>query len=112
MAEMEDKFNEILGNEEAMSQIMSLAQSFSSPTEQNSGGESVGGMDPKMLALGQKLLAAYQSQHRSIVFLKALRPLVKEERGEMIDRLATASQLAKVATTLLDLWGEKEESHV
>lgn len=109
MAEMEDKFQEILGNEDAMSQIMSLAQSFSSPSgaEEGNSKPSLGAMDPQMLALGQKLLAAYQSQHRSVVLMNALRPLVSEERHEMMDRLATASRLSKVVSCLLELWGEK-----
>lgn len=73
MAEMEEKFQEILGNEDAMSQIMSLAQSLNHDTDPSSSenstmdfGEMMGGLDPKMMAMATKLMGAYQSQHRSL----------------------------------------------
>ncbi len=117
MAEMEDKFQEILGNEAAMSQIMSLAQSFG-------GGEAtetvssdsleglMGSLDPKMMALAMRLMSAYQSGHRTIELMTALRPFVSEERHALMDRLATATKLARVATSVLDMMGEKEVDHV
>lgn len=115
MAEMEDKFQEILGNEAAMSQIMSLAQSIGgeSPREENEGMESMlGSLDPKMMALAMKLMSAYQSGHRTIDLMTALRPFVSEERHALMDRLATATKLARVATSVLDMMGTKEENHV
>ncbi len=118
MAEMEDKFQEILGNEEAMSQIMSLAQSFSSPSEVSSseapplGEDFLGSLDPKVVSLGMKLMSAYQSSHRSIQLMTALRPFVKEERQQMMSRLTTASKIAQVVSCVFDMMGEKEDDHV
>lgn len=110
MAEFEEKFQEILGNETAMSQIMAMAQSLSVPQEDNNptGIEDfVGGLDPKMMAIGMKLLTAYQNQHRSIELMSALRPFVKEERHVTMDRLAQASKLAKVVACFLEMLKEK-----
>lgn len=117
VAEMEDKFQEILGNEEAMGQIMSLAQSFG-----GGGGELVSedrgleglmnGLDPKMMSWVMGLVSAYQSGHRSIELMTALRPFVSEERYPWMDRLATATKLARVAATVLDMMGEKGVDHV
>lgn len=122
MAEMEDKFQEILGNEQAMSQIMSLAQSFSSgdtasdsqETSQEPGDmtQAFSQLDPKMMGFASKILSAYQSQHRSMGLMTALRPFVSQERHEMIERLATATRLAKVVTCVLEMIGDKEDSHV
>lgn len=124
MAEMEDKFKEILENEQAMGQIMSIAQSItgnasSQPSSNTIGGESLpqfaggfedllGGMDPKYLAMGMRLMTAYQSQHRSMELMTALRPFVGEKRHDMMDRLSTATKLAKVGSLLVAIW--KEES--
>lgn len=115
MAEMEDKFQEILGNEAAMSQIMSLAQSFSSGDEgavSETDEDFLGSIDPKLLSMGMKLMTAYQSGHRSMELMSALRPFVREERYEMMDRLATATKLAKVVTCVVEMMGKKEDSHV
>lgn len=129
MPEFEDQFQEILGNEQAMSQIMSLAQSFSSGTSTSEtsgggssdlgGGDALGnmssmlsGIDPSMIAIGMRLLSAYQKEHRSVELMTAIRPFVSEERREMIDRITKASKYAKVASSLIVLWREKEGGDV
>lgn len=126
MADMDDKFQEILGNEEAMSQIMSIAQSFSSGSSgvetttagENSGdnvgniGSLLAGLDPSTLAIGMRLFSAYQKEHRSVELMTALRPFVSEERQDMIDRITKASKYAKVASSLLVLWKEREGGDV
>lgn len=122
MSEMEDKFQEILGNQQAMGQIMSIAQSLSpdleGETNASGGGDGLnlegmlGDMNPKMLAMGMELVSAYQSQHRSTQLMRALRPLVKEERHEMMDRLTQATKFAKVARCLLDMLGKKGDEIV
>ncbi len=124
MPEMEDKFQEILGNEAAMSQIMSIAQSLSSPSdsaEGEDGWESVGqsspvnlegvlgGLDPAMMALGMKLVAAYQQENRTSGLMEALRPFVKEERHIMMDKMAQATKIAQVLCSLWETWGEEKE---
>lgn len=115
MADMEEKFQEILGNEQAMSQIMSIAQSLGggsnevlpAPTGgEDSGmnfGQMMGGIDPKYLAMGMRLMSAYQSQHRSMEFVRAVQPFLKTQREEMVDRLSKATRWARVATSILEI---------
>lgn len=131
MAEMEDKFQEILGNPAAMSQIMSIAQSLSAtgdpPGEAESDWEPVeaqilppgakatpdslealmGGLDPAMMAMGMRLVSAYQKEGRGAGLMQALRPYMKEERHDMMDKLAQATKIAKVLCCLWEVWGEE-----
>lgn len=118
MAEMEDKFQEILGNDQAMSQIMSIAQSISGGSGEGGSGastsmnsmnmeEMLGGIDQKWMARGMRLMGAYQTEHRTVGLMTALRPFVKEERYEMMERLTQATKLAKVASCLIEMWGEE-----
>lgn len=119
MAEMEDKLQEILGNEDAMSQIMSLAQSFSNPesplaSPRSTGGigEMLGEIDPRMISMGMRMVSAYQDSHRTVDLMQALRPFVGEERHQMMDRIATATKLAKVVTCVLAMIGERGDDDV
>lgn len=118
MAEMEDKFQEILGNEAAMSQIMSIAQSLSSGEKENTTTEwapasdtgtveeLMGGLDPAMMALGMKLVSAYQRNHRALGLMGALRPFLKEERHDMLDKMSQATKIAQVICSLYETWKE------
>lgn len=121
MADMEDAFQEILGNEQAMNQIMSIANSLSgnqstetsvlppAPQLMNMG-DMLQGLDPKYLAMGMRLVQAYQTQHRSIQLLSALQPFVGDERQEMMQRLTQATKFAKVATSVWAIWKEQGNS--
>lgn len=124
MAELEDKFGEILNNPNAMSQIMALAQSISEPKETTwepvegttptgEGMDSIlSSIDPAMMAMGMKLLSAYQSNdNRTAGLMVALRPFVSDERHKTLDRLAQATKIAKVLHSLLDVMAEKGEKH-
>ena len=123
MAEFEDQLNSLLSNPDAMAQIMQLAQSLggsspspAAPPPQEpppasfspgppSGGPSTGGgdllssltggLDPglliKLLPLIQELGSQQNSHARTLLY--ALRPYLKEERQEKIER---ALQLAKL----------------
>lgn len=126
MAEMEDKLNEILGNEQAMSQIMSIAQSITGGNHDENSTSDLGygmdtgsganlmpleglmdGLDPKFLAMGMRLVTAYQSQHRSMELMTALRPFVSDKRHDMMERLSTATKIAKVGSVLVTMWKEE-----
>lgn len=126
MAELEDKFQEILGNPSAMNQIMALAQSISSsekqepewsPVEQPSTPDlglegMLNGLDPAMLSAGMKLLNAYQSHdNRTAGLMLALRPFVNDSRHKTLDRLSQATKIAKVLSGLLEIMGEKGEKN-
>ena len=130
MSEFEDKLNAVLGDREAMGQIMALAQSLSSkdreeppdgyvPVEEPaqtpalpSGDLSalLGDVDPKMMELGMRVLREYnRGDDRNAALLTALRPFVKEERFAKVDRAIKIARLSRVIRVLLDSFREKGE---
>ena len=114
MAEFDEQLNNILSNPNAMSQIMQLAQSLSGGQERPTAppppqakqssppdllSSLTGGIDPKLMArllpLIQELGSQQDSNARALLY--ALRPYLKEERQEKVER---ALQLAR----LFHLW--------
>lgn len=122
----EEKLNAILGDKNAMGQIMALAQSLSGtgqqadevveeqtfvPVEEVSTEEEtpvdLGGLlnsiDPAMLQLGMRLIQEYnRNDDQAVALLGALRPFVKPERYARLDRAARAARLSRVVRVLLD----------
>ncbi len=139
MSGLEDKLNAILGNQEAMGQIMALAQSLGSQEEQKSAapeaeedgyvpvwtqqehsqptaaqlpdlGSMLGNIDPKMMQIGMRLLQEYnRTDDRNAALLAALRPFVKEERFAKVDRAVQIARLSRVVRVLFDTMKEKGE---
>ena len=106
MADFNDQLNSILSNPDAMSQIMQLAQSISGeqqeppPRPQAQPSEPppsspFDGFDPALLAkflpLAQELGSQTDSNARQLLY--ALRPYLKAERQEKVER---ALQLARL----------------
>lgn len=127
MAELEDKLNAILGNPEAMGQIMSLAQSLTGgagggaeppppPPSPAGGGDLaalLGQADPRMLRVGMEVLQAYQSGgDKSIALLAALRPFLKPEHQDRIDRALRWTRMARVLRAALNALGKEGEGDV
>ena len=131
MAEFDEKLSAILNNQEAMGQIMALAQSLGASGAlegQGSGegeranpppaaaapppqaaGKPLEGLDPRLLQLGARLLQEYQrTDDRKTALLTALRPFVKEERYEQLDRAVQVARLSRVVKVLLNLMKEGE----
>ena len=127
MAEFDDKLNSILGNPDAMAQIMQLAQSLGGGQEsqqpsppppqappaapQASGGGDLlsslaGGLDPKFLMrlmpLIQELGGQQNSKARQLLF--ALRPYLKEERQEKVERALQLARLFHIGKKVLAEW--------
>ena len=137
MSGFEDKLNAILGNQEAMGQIMALAQSLGQQEEQQEPsrpeqgeddygpvwtqeqsqtpvqplsdlGNVLSGIDPKMMQMGMRLLQEYnRSDDRNAALLAALRPFVKEERFAKVDRAVPIARLSRVIRVLFDAMKEK-----
>lgn len=132
MAEFEEKLNSILGDQAAMGQIMALAQSLS-----GSGGQSpaptptqirqdaaplgeenplslLGELDPRMVQLGMRLFQEYQSgDDRNAALLQALRPFIRPERYEKLDRAVQVARISRVIRALFELLREgREEGRV
>ena len=128
MAEFDEKLNQILSDPGAMAQIMQMAQSLggdtSSPpspspspppasSNQPSGdnGASLlsslaGGIDPamltKLLPLVRELGGKQDSNARALLY--ALRPYLKEERQEKVERALQLARLFHLGKTLLAQW--------
>ena len=126
---LEDKLNAILGNREAMGQIMAIAHSLGEqeevPPAAQEGEDYVfvegqeetpdlssllGGIDPKMMQMGMRLLREYnRGDDRNVALLAALRPFVKEERFAKMDRAIQIARLSRVIRVLFDAVKEKGE---
>ena len=127
MAEFDDKLNSLLSNPDAMSQIMQLAQSLSGETASaapppaqpapppaqpaSPSGTSpsgllsalTGGWDPsllmKLLPLIQELGSGQDSPARALLY--ALRPYLKPERQEKVERALQLARLFHAGRRLL-----------
>lgn len=135
MAEFEDQLNAILGNQEAMGQIMALARSLSGgPRERGEepaegvpeGGEAgavpalpggptpdlsalLGELDPRMLQIGMQVLREVQNtQDRSTALLNALRPFLREERRARLDKAIQIARVSRMIRAALEALGKKE----
>lgn len=130
MSDFEEKLNAILSNPESMGQIMNLAQSLNlggggesqeaapgggdAPPPQGgvnlSGlGDLLGGIDPKLL---QRLLplagelAGGGGDDERMQLLYALRPFLKPERRDKVERAARTARLIRVGKKLLTDLGD------
>ena len=137
MAELEEKLNAILGNPDAMGQIMALARSLSgeqgeqapppeTPTEPEPGRESpaapassrrtpdlsalLGQVDPRLMQMGLSLLKnCKERDDRNAALLRALRPFLKEERRARLDRALQIVGVTRIIRAALDTMGGKGE---
>ena len=140
MAGFEEQLNSILGNQEAMSQIMALARSLSggpqetppAPEGAEEPGEAtyvpaegeaapsvpdlsalLGQVDPKMLQIGMEALRQTQStDSRNAALLSALRPFLKEERQARLDRALQLARMVKLVRVTLGAARGKEGERV
>lgn len=124
MAEFDDTLNALLSNPESMSQIMNLAQSLSGgasttppppspapppPATANGGlGALASGLDPqllmRLLPLVQELGSESNTQSRQLLY--ALRPYLRTERQEKVDRALRLARMIHLGKTFLADWGD------
>ena len=121
MAEFDEQLNNILSNPNAMSQIMQLAQSLSGGQERPTAppppqakqssppdllSSLTGGIDPKLMArllpLIQELGSPQDSNARALLY--ALRPYLKEERQEKVERALQLARLFHLGKKFLAGW--------
>jgi hypothetical protein len=123
LGELEVKLNNILSSPEDMEKIAGLAKSLSGtfgavpvaaasgtpePEEAKSdGGQAgvLGGKDPKMLKLIGRLTGEYSSGGDKADLLRALRPYLKDERREKLDRAAEIARMARLAKIAFSEFG-------
>lgn len=130
MGEFEEKLNSILGDQQAMGQIMALAQSLgkSSPQEgereegpppQHSSedppdlSQIMGSLDPKMVQLGMRLMREYQQDDsQNTALLQALRPYLREERRGRLDKAVQIAKMSRLLRVALGSLGKGEDTLV
>ena len=136
MAGFEEQLNSILGNQEAMSQIMALARSLSgeSPKDPTPPPEALpegggtyppaepqppdlsallGHVDPKMIQTGMEILRQVQStEDRGAVLLDALRPYLREDRRPKLDRALQIARMVKLVRAAMGAFGGEEGDRV
>ena len=146
MSELEDKLNTILGDPQAMGQIMALAQSLGGGQDQPpeappppdhrdepppSGhgqaasppdlsallgsltGEGGGGLDPRLLTLGARIMSEYNADDGGrTALLQALRPFVKERRYAKLDRAIQIAKLSRLIRVALEVLRGGGQDHV
>lgn len=141
MAEFEEKLNSILGNQEAMSQIMALARSLSGdqqpdreaspapedreaatylPVEGEGAPPAVpdlsalmGQIDPRVIQAGMDVIRQMQStEDRNAALLSALRPFLREEKQSRLDRALQIARMTKLIRAALGALGGKEGERV
>ncbi len=126
MSELDEKLNALLSNPESMAQIMQLAQSLSGKSPEPAStpvpppappppsaptaplSSLPGSLDPKLLArmlpIIQELGQEPNQQARQLLY--ALRPYLKSERQERIERALQLARLIHVGKKFLSGWGD------
>ena len=131
MAGFEEQLNNILGNQEAMNQIMALARSLSGDQPEAPAleepqdtyqapeaplpdlSELLGQVDPSMIQTGMEVLRQIQgTEDRSAALLNALRPFLREERQARLDRALQIARMTKLVRAALGALGGKEGESV
>lgn len=126
MAQLEEQLNQILGDPQAMEQIMALAQSLSGKQEEERQPEedtqppaehdspsplsALDGLDPRLLRMGMGLLSEYSAQDdKKTALLAALKPFLKPERQEKMDQAVRIARLTRVIRTALRMFRDRGE---
>lgn len=112
MAELEDKLNALLSDPAQMAQIMQLAQQLSGsmgtapPPPPQQTPLAVGGLDMASMARFLPLLQELNSSNSQVTqLLYALRPFLKPEKQEKIQRAAKLARLIHVGKRALTEMG-------
>ena len=134
MSDLEEKLEGLLGNPDAMKQIMSLAQSLGKssaaprteaadaapapgpqPAQPQQDGllDALSQADPRLISAAARLMSQYRSgDDRRVALLTALRPFVKEQRYAKLDKAIQIAKLSRLIRMALELFRPQEEQHV
>ena len=124
MAELDDKLNALLSDPNSMAQVMQLAQQLSGtfggdtqshsappppppPPQQKPSLDTslLGGLDPKIIGRFMPLLQEYgRTNSNTTQLLYALRPFLKPEKQDKIERAAKLARLIHLGKKFLSEW--------
>ena len=123
MSELDEKLNAILGDPDAMGQIMALARSLGGEgqrenTTQEGAPEAqqediwsvLGNVDPRMLQMGMQAIRTFQQgDDKRTALLSALRPFLKETRQDTLERAIRLTKISGVLRLVAEAVREGEE---
>lgn len=132
LSEFEDKLQSILGNPEAMEQILSMARSISGNPPAQDEPETpdtlapqtfrepsvdpfsmLNGLDPRLVQLGMRLLSEYSREdNRTVALLTALQPFLKQDRYPKMDQAVQIARLSRVIRVALETFRKGETDDV
>jgi len=114
MGDFENKLNELLKSPESLEQIMNLARSLSGGEAENSAKEVKeeaakpsgfsapgGGFDPQIMGLLGAALKEYSSPSENDALISAIKPYLKKDRREKVEKAIQIAKLAKVAKNVI-----------
>ena len=114
MSELDEKLNALLSDPGKMAQVMQLAQQLSGsmgnaapppPTQQPAPPMGLGGLDIASMARFLPLLQELNSSNSQVTqLLYALRPYLKNERQEKIERALQLARLFHIGKKFLSGW--------
>lgn len=126
MSELDEKLNALLSDPNSMAQVMQLAQQLSGtfggasqpaaaspppppppqqPLQPSFDTSILGGLDPKLIGRFLPLIQEYtQSNSNTTQLLYALRPFLKEEKQDKIERAAKLARLIHLGKKFLSEW--------
>ncbi len=125
MSELDEKLNALLSDPNSMAQVMQLAQQLSGtfggasqpasaspppppppqPPQPSFDTSFLGGMDPKLIGRFLPLIQEYtQSNSNTTQLLYALRPFLKAEKQDKIERAAKLARLIHLGKKFLSEW--------
>ncbi len=126
MSELDEKLNALLSDPNSMAQVMQLAQQLSGtfggasqpaaaspppppppqqPLQPSFDTSFLGGLDPKLIGRFLPLIQEYtQSNSNTTQLLYALRPFLKEEKQDKIERAAKLARLIHLGKKFLSEW--------
>ena len=126
MSELDEKLNALLSDPNSMAQVMQLAQQLSGtfggasqpasaspppppppqqPPQPSFDTSRLGGLDPKLIGRFLPLIQEYtQSNSNTTQLLYALRPFLKAEKQDKIERAAKLARLIHLGKKFLSEW--------
>ena len=123
MSELDEKLNAILGDPDAMGQIMALARSLGGEGQQENTTQEgtpeaqqediwsvLGNVDPRMLQIGMQAIRTFQQgDDKRTALLSALRPFLKETRQDTLERAIRLTKISGVLRLVAEAVREGEE---
>ena len=126
MSELDEKLNALLSDPNSMAQVMQLAQQLSGtfgsasqpasaspppppppqqPSQPSFDASFLGGLDPKLIGRFLPLIQEYtHSNSNTTQLLYALRPFLKAEKQDKIERAAKLARLIHLGKKFLSEW--------